>query len=132
MYCSIAVTPCSLPVDDAMLCPFDFSQSYAGSLIDNCVQYFRTLGTVSISEAPRFYFWFATVQHYHAYGQWVVYSTESGEHTSACKQRLAAFVDAIEKLFLPAWLNGTRRPMSHSECPNDLYAIRYAAGEMHL
>ena len=131
MYCSLAVTPCSLPVDDAMLCPFDFSQSYAGSLVDDCVRYLRKLGTVPISEAPRFYFWFATVQHYHAYGQWVVRTPLSVEHASACQQRLAAFVDAIGKLFLPAWLNGTRRPVSHSGCLNDLYAIRSAAGEMH-
>lgn len=131
MYCSLAVTPCTLPVDDAMLCPFDFSQSYAGSLVDDCVRYLRTLGTVSISEAPRFYFWFTTVQHYHAYGQWVVRTPLSVEHASACKQRLAAFVDAIGKLFLPAWLNGTRRPVSHSGCLNDLYVIRSAAGEMH-
>ena len=132
MYCSLAVTPCILSVDDAMLCPFDFSQSYAGSLIDDCVQYFRTLGTVPISEAPRFYFWFATVQHYHTYGQWVEHTTPlSGKHASARQQRLAAFVDAIGKLFLPAWLNGTRCPVSYSGCLDDLYAIRSAADEMH-
>lgn len=131
MYCSLAVTPCTLSVDDAMLSPFDFSQSYAGSLIDDCVQYLRTLGTVPVSEAPRFYFWFATVQHYHTYGQWVEHNPLSGKHWCARQQRLAAFVDAIEKLFLPAWLNGTRRPVSYSGYPNDLYAIRSAADEMH-
>lgn len=131
MYCSLAVTPCTLSVDDAMLSPFDFSQSYAGSLIDDCVQYLRMLGTVPVSEAPRFYFWFATVQHYHTYGQWVEHNPLSGKHWRARQQRLAAFVDAIEKLFLPAWLNGTRRPVSYSGYPNDLYAIRSAADEMH-
>lgn len=84
MYCSIAVTPCTMRLDDAPNRPFEFTRFYLGSLVDECLRKFREMGTVRIEEAARFYFWFATVKHREIYSIWAAKSASTEEQVAAC------------------------------------------------